>query len=64
MFISYLEIYNNDGYDLLSRSETTKLEDQKLLEMNSASISSPRLKTQLFVPHKGAKVNQKLRRYH
>jgi len=28
MFISYLEIYNNDGYDLLSREETTsKLED-------------------------------------
>eukprot|EP00439_Symbiodinium_sp_Y106_P054097 s1677_g7.t1 len=28
MFISYLEIYNNDGYDLLSREEhTAKLED-------------------------------------
>eukprot|EP00438_Fugacium_kawagutii_P010271 Skav225668 [mRNA] locus=scaffold1924:94872:97603:+ [translate_table: standard] len=36
MFISYLEIYNNDGYDLLSREETTsKLEDAMLKSASS-----------------------------
>lgn len=27
LYISYLEIYNNDGYDLLSRDDAAKLED-------------------------------------